>query len=96
MAIIAFCFSVRVDADTEAKEVSVIQAPIASEPGEKATVQVSVDVEPVETVVPTVATFRHRRKADLDNFFQIFGQNFTGGALKNLVTNKPAPITIQL
>ena len=35
-------------------------------------------------------------KSDSDGLFALLGNNVTRGALKNLVTDKPSPITIKL
>ena len=35
-------------------------------------------------------------KSDADNLSSLLGENITRGALKNLVTDKPAPITTKL
>jgi hypothetical protein len=35
-------------------------------------------------------------KSDGDNLSSLLGENITRGALKNLVTDKPAPITLKL
>ena len=35
-------------------------------------------------------------KSDADNLSTLLGENVTRGALKNLVTDKPAPITVKL
>jgi len=35
-------------------------------------------------------------KSDSDNLSSLLGENITRGALKNLVTDKPAPITVKL
>jgi len=36
------------------------------------------------------------QKSDADNLSSLLGENITRGALKNLVTDKPAPITVKL
>ena len=36
------------------------------------------------------------RKSDADGLFKLMDANVTRGALKNLVTDKPAPITVAL
>jgi len=36
------------------------------------------------------------KKGDADNLSYLFDTNVTRGALKNLVTDKPAPITVKL
>ena len=36
------------------------------------------------------------RKSDADNLSTLFDHNVTRGALKNLVTDKPSPITVGL
>jgi len=36
------------------------------------------------------------KKSDADNLSTLFDHNVTRGALKNLVTDKPAPITVGL
>jgi hypothetical protein len=35
-------------------------------------------------------------KGDSDGLFSLLGNNVTRGALKNLVTDKPSPITLKL
>ena len=35
-------------------------------------------------------------KSDADNVSALFDSNVTRGALKNLITDKPAPITVKL
>ena len=36
------------------------------------------------------------QKSDADGLFKLMDANVTGGNLKNLVTDKPAPITVAL
>ena len=36
------------------------------------------------------------KKSDSDGLFSLLGSNVTRGAMKNLVTDKPSPITVKL
>jgi hypothetical protein len=36
------------------------------------------------------------QKGDSDTVFQVFGANFSKASMKNLVTDKPTPITVAL
>ena len=42
---------------------------------------------------PAPITQKLAQKSDADNLSSLLGENITRGALKNLVTDKPAPIT---